>query len=169
MKTKESSRPSHFFGLLLSLTAAVLALSLTVSCAARKKTAATSAGKPEMTASSASGKTDKDTPQEMIPFVVVEEMPLFPGGDSMLLDFIAHNTKYPEAAKQKKIEGKVILRFCVTEKGTVDKISVLRSADPELDAEAIRVAGTLPKFIPGRQGGKDVPVWYMIPVTFALK
>ena len=85
------------------------------------------------------------------------------------LTYIARNTKYPEKAKANKIQGRVIIRFCVTKEGSVDRITVLKSVDPELDAESVRVAGTLPKFKPGRQGGKVVPVWYMIPITFALK
>lgn len=104
-----------------------------------------------------------------IPFVVVEEMPLFPGGDTALISFIAKNTRYPESAKARKAEGRVILRFCVGSDGSVSQPSVLRSADPELDAEAIRVTESLPKFIPGKQGGKAVPVWYMIPVEFKLQ
>ena len=103
------------------------------------------------------------------PFVVVEEMPMFPGGDSSLLAFIIQNTKYPVTAKKNNIQGKVILRFCVTANGNVDRVSVLRGVDPEIDAEAIRVASSLPAFKPGKQGGKPVPVWYMIPVTFTLK
>jgi TonB family protein len=102
------------------------------------------------------------------PFVVVEEMPMFPGGDSTLLKYIATNTKYPEAAKANNIQGRVIVRFCITETGSVDKISVLKGVNPDLDQEAIRVVSTLPAFQPGKQGGKAVPVWYMVPISFAL-
>ena len=103
------------------------------------------------------------------PYVVVEEMPMFPGGDADLLKYIAENTIYPQSSKEQNIQGKVIIRFCVTAKGGVDQISILKGVAPELDAEAMRVVQTLPKFIPGRQSGKDVPVWYMVPITFALK
>ena len=103
------------------------------------------------------------------PYVVVEEMPMFPGGDEALLKYIAENTIYPESSKAQNIQGRVIIRFCVTAKGGVDQISILKGVAPELDAEAMRVVQTLPKFIPGRQSGKDVPVWYMVPITFALK
>ncbi|MDY0098400.1 MAG: energy transducer TonB [Bacteroidales bacterium] len=106
---------------------------------------------------------------EAEPFVVVEEMPMFPGGDPALLQFIAENTQYPEVAKENNIQGRVIVRFCVTSKGTVDRVSVLKGVDPELDKEAIRVVQTLPAFKPGRQGGKPVPVWYMVPINFTLK
>jgi len=104
-----------------------------------------------------------------VPFVMVDEMPLFPGGDAELLKYIAQNTVYPENAKKNQIQGRVIVRFCVTAKGSVNKISILKGVDPELDAEAVRVTKTLPAFKPGMQGGKAVPVWYMIPITFVLK
>lgn len=103
------------------------------------------------------------------PFVVVEEMPMFPGGDAALLTYIGEHTNYPEVAKENNIQGKVIVRFCVTAKGSVSQISVLKGVDPELDKEAMRVVSTLPAFKPGRQGGKPVPVWYMVPITFTLK
>jgi protein TonB len=103
------------------------------------------------------------------PFIVVEEMPMFPGGEKALLDYIALNTQYPEVAKENNIQGKVIVRFCVTSKGGVDKVEILKSVDPELDKEAIRVVKTLPAFKPGKQGGKPVPVWYMVPINFTLK
>jgi protein TonB len=106
---------------------------------------------------------------EQAPFVVVEEMPMFPGGDPALLAYIAANTQYPEIAKENNIQGKVIVRFCVTSKGGVNQVSVLKGVDPELDKEAIRVVTTLPPFKPGKQGGKPVPVWYMVPIAFTLK
>jgi TonB family protein len=103
------------------------------------------------------------------PYVAVEEMPMFPGGDAALLKFIAENTMYPESSKAQNIQGRVIIRFCVTAKGSVNQISILKGVSPDLDTEALRVVQTLPKFKPGRQSGKDVPVWYMVPITFALK
>ena len=103
------------------------------------------------------------------PFVVVEEMPTFPGGDVALLKYIGMNTHYPESAKQHNIQGRVIIRFCVTEKGGISKISVLKGVSSELDEEALRVVKTLPEFKPGKQGGKPVPVWYMVPITFTLR
>jgi len=104
-----------------------------------------------------------------VPYVVVEEMPMFPGGDAALLKYIGENTKYPELAKENNIQGRVIIRFCVTSKGSVSQISVLKGVDPELDKEAIRVVKSLPTFRPGSQGGKPVPVWYMVPISFNLK
>ncbi len=109
----------------------------------------------------------EEAPQEV--FVVVEEMPSFPGGDTELFRFIYDNIKYPELAKENNIQGKVILRFCVTYKGTVDQVSVVRGVDPSLDEEAIRVIKMLPLWKPGKQGGKPVNVWYSVPISFQLK
>jgi TonB family protein len=106
--------------------------------------------------------------EEGTPYVVVEEMPMFPGGDSVLLAYISQNTKYPQVAKANGIQGRVIVRFCVTDVGGIDRVSVLRGVDPDLDAEAVRVVTSLPKFKPGKQDGKPVNVWYMVPITFAL-
>jgi len=111
---------------------------------------------------------EEDDP-EAEPFVVVEEMPMFPGGEVELLKWIMEHTQYPEVAKENNIQGKVIVRFCVTSKGTVDRVSILKGVDPELDKEAIRVVQQLPAFKPGKQGGKPVPVWYMVPINFTLK
>jgi TonB family protein len=102
-------------------------------------------------------------------YKVVDVMPVFPGGDTALLSFIAKNTVYPEQAKLNAIQGKVLARFMVKEDGTVSDVTILQSANPELDAESIRVVSSLPKFTPGLLKGKAVPVWYMIPIDFKLK
>jgi TonB family protein len=114
-------------------------------------------------------KAEKSDPKEEYAFVAVEEMPMYPGGDAELLKFIGENTRYPQSAKNANIQGKVIVRFCVTSKGGVSMISVLKGISPDLDAEAIRVVSTISNFRPGRQGGKPVPVWYMVPIAFTLK
>ena len=102
------------------------------------------------------------------PFVVVEQMPHYPGGEVELLNFIRDNTKYPEAARANKIQGKVIIRFIVNTQGKAEGISVIKGVDPELDFEAVRVISMLSGFTPGMQGGKAVNVWYMVPVNFEL-
>lgn len=109
------------------------------------------------------------TMEEEIPFVVVEEMPVYPGGDAALLKYLGENVVYPPEAVKKNIQGRVIVRFCVTSKGGITQATVLKGVDPLLDAEALRVVMNLPSFKPGRQGGKAVPVWYMVPITFTLK
>jgi len=108
-----------------------------------------------------------EEPKEI--FVVVEEMPKFPGGDPELMKFINSNIIYPEAAKSENIQGRVILRFAVMADGNVDNVQVLKKVDPSLDEEAVRVVKSLPRWTPGRQGGKQVNVWYSVPITFALK
>jgi protein TonB len=151
MKTKKSIDQKSKLNVLSSLSFVLLMLAILTSCSASKKTARTPAISSDE------------------PFVVVEEMPVFPGGDSTLLAYIAQNTHYPEKAKLSKTEGKVIVRFCVTATGGVDRISTLKGVSPELDSEANRVVSTLPAFKPGRQGGKNVAVWYMVPIDFKLK
>jgi periplasmic protein TonB len=111
----------------------------------------------------------KESDAEPEPFVVVEEMPMFPGGDEALLKYLRENANYPEIAKENNIQGRVIVNFCVTSTGGVSKISILKHVDPELDAEAIRVVSTLPAFKPGKQGGKPVPVWYQAYINFKLQ
>jgi TonB family protein len=158
MKTRKSIIVTAIMKFIGLIAVVIIASIILFSCAAGKKTV-----KNNTVAESKSGLPDQETP-----FVIAEEMPMFNGGDIALLSYLAKNTRYPETAKTNKIQGKVIVRFCVTSEGGVDRISVLKSVSPELDEEAIRVVGTLPSFIPGRQGGKPVPVWYMVPINFAL-
>ena len=105
-----------------------------------------------------------------IPFVQVDEMPVFPGGDEGILKYIGENTTYPEEAKKNNITGKVIVRFIVEKDCTVTDATIIKSVDPLLDAEAIKVINSLPKFEkPAKNAGVAVRVFYMIPITFALK
>ncbi len=101
-------------------------------------------------------------------FIVVEEDPSFPGGEAALYKYISEHIIYPEVAKENNIEGKVILKFCVTSTGSISQVMVLKGVDPELDAEAVRVVKTLPAFKPGKQGGQPVPVWYIMPIKFQI-
>ena len=102
-------------------------------------------------------------------FTVVEEMPQFPGGMGEAMKFLAQNIKYPVAALQAKIEGRVIVQFLVKENGKVADIKVMRGVTPELDAEAMRVVGLMPDWIPGKQRGKAVAVKYTMPIMFRLQ
>jgi len=102
-------------------------------------------------------------------YTVIEQMPQFPGGEGELLNYINKNIKYPVIAQENGVQGKVILRFVVSKTGTVDKVEVIRSLDPACDKEAVRVVKTLPKFIPGKQNGINVAVWYTLPVTYRLE
>ena len=107
--------------------------------------------------------------KESTPYVVVEKMPYFPGGDGELLRALSESIKYPESAKAEKISGRVIIRFIVSDAGKVEAPSILRGVDPRLDAAALNAVLALPKFNPGTQNGVPVNVWYMVPVTFTLK
>lgn len=102
-------------------------------------------------------------------FTVVEEMPEYPGGMSELMKFIAQNIKYPADALQGKVEGRVIARFVVCKDGSISDIEIMRSVSPSLDAEAVRVLKLMPKWKPGRQRGRAVPVKFTVPVTFRLE
>lgn len=107
--------------------------------------------------------------QKEEPYTMVEQMPQFPGGPTELLRYIAKNLKYPVIAQENGIQGKVILRFVVSAQGFVEEVKVLRSLDPYCDKEAIRVVKSLPQWIPGKQNGRNVPVYYTCPIVFKLQ
>ena len=106
--------------------------------------------------------------EEEKPYEAVEQMPTFPGGETELMKFIRDNLKYPVIAQENGIQGRVILRFVVSKTGAIDNVTVLRSLDPTCDKEAIRVVKSMPKWIPGKQNGNNVPVYFTLPVVFKL-
>ena len=106
--------------------------------------------------------------EESTPFVIVEDMPEFKGGDKALLKYIAEHVVYPEMAKENDIQGTVYVGFVVNEKGKVTNVSVLRGVDPLLDKEAIKVIQGLPDWKPGKQSGKNVKVRMQVPIKFQL-
>lgn len=99
----------------------------------------------------------------------VEQMPRFPGGEAEMMKYLSQNIQYPANAAKNDIQGRVILQFVVEKDGQIGEVKVVRSVDPELDAEAVRVVKSMPNFEPGRQDGKPVSVWYTIPVMFKLQ
>lgn len=101
-------------------------------------------------------------------FVVVEQMPVYPEGTEGMLEFINKNLKYPEEAQKKGIEGKVILRFVVGCNGYVSDVQIMRGLDPLIDREAVRVVKLMPRWKPGKQNGRPVPVYFTLPVSFKL-
>ena len=101
-------------------------------------------------------------------FMVVENMPEFPGGDLGLMKFIQKNVRYPAIAKEYNITGKVYVSFIVDKKGNVTNVKIVRGVDKNLDAEAVRVVSSLPKYKPGKQRGKAVRVMFTIPINFTL-
>jgi periplasmic protein TonB len=161
MKTdKHSAHPTRL-SLILLIPVATLLL-LVASCG--KTTNSTTEGVGTAAAQPAPPPTKTD-----IPFVQVDEMPVFPGGDAGILNYIAVNTVYPEEAKKNNITGKVIVRFIVEKDCSVSDVTILKSVDPLLDAEAVKVINSLPKFEkPAKNGGVPVRVYYMVPITFTL-
>jgi protein TonB len=110
----------------------------------------------------------EDVSEEQI-FTIVEEMPMFPGGEAALLKYLGSNIKYPAIAKDAGIQGTVFVTFVVDEAGSVKDVRVLRSIGGGCDEEAIRVVKSMPRWSPGKQRGKSVKVQYNLPIRFTLK
>jgi protein TonB len=102
-------------------------------------------------------------------FQVVENMPEFPGGMAELMKYLQKNIKYPTISQENGVQGRVIVQFVVNRDGSIVDPVVLRSVDPYLDKEALRVVSTMPKWKPGEQRGKPVRVKFTLPVQFRLQ
>ena len=102
-------------------------------------------------------------------FDVVEEMPSFPGGQAALMQYLGSNIKYPVVAQENGVQGRVIVGFVVEPDGSISGVNVMRSVDPSLDKEAMRVVKSMPKWKPGKQNGSAVRVKYTVPVVFRLQ
>jgi protein TonB len=102
-------------------------------------------------------------------FVIVEDMPEFPGGDLELQKWIARAVKYPVIAQENGITGRVYVGFVVNKVGAIENVKIMRGVDPSLDKEAVRVINKMPKWKPGRQRGKAVKVSYTVPINFQLQ
>lgn len=108
--------------------------------------------------------------EESVPFVMVEEKPSFMGGDAnQFSKWVNQRLVYPETAKENGVQGRVTLEFTVGKDGKVSKVKVLRGVDPSLDQEAVRVVSMSPKWTPGKQRDRAVPVVYTFPVIFKLR
>ena len=108
--------------------------------------------------------------EEAIPFQLVEEKPSFQGGDAnQFSKWVNSRLVYPEMAKENGVQGRVTLQFTVEKDGSVTKVKVLRGVDPSLDKEAVRVVSMSPKWKPGKQRDRAVPVTYTFPVIFQLR
>lgn len=108
-------------------------------------------------------------PEENTIFEVVEHMPEFPGGQAALMQFLSKNIKYPTIAQENGTQGRVVVQFVVNRDGSVVDPVVVRSVDPYLDKEALRVIASMPKWKAGMQRGKPVRVKYTVPVMFRLQ
>lgn len=111
---------------------------------------------------------EKEEKEEPI-FYIVEQMPQFPGGDIALRKFIADAIKYPVIAQENGVQGKVYVNFVVGKDGQVTDAKVIRSVDPSLDKEALRVVNSLPRWKPGLQRGEPVRVSFSVPISFVLQ
>lgn len=111
----------------------------------------------------------KQVVEETKIFTVVEQMPLFPGGDAALMGYLRDNIHYPTVAAENGVQGRVVVGFVVERDGSITDVNVLRSVDPSLDREAVRVVKSMPKWTPGKQNGSAVRVKYQVPVTFRLQ
>lgn len=110
---------------------------------------------------------DSNKPGKTI-FDIVEEMPQYPGGDSARIKFLNENLKYPEEAREQKIEGKVFVTFVVEKDGSITGVKILRGIGGGCDEETIRVIESMPKWEPGKQRGKKVRVRFNMPIIFKL-
>ena len=110
---------------------------------------------------------DEDNENDEI-FEVAEQNPSFPGGEKAQADWIRQNLRYPQSAKEKNIQARVLVQVVVNKDGSIVEPKVLRSVNPDLDKEAIRLISSMPKWIPGKSGGKEIRVRHMIPITFRL-
>lgn len=146
------------FANLKTLVGVLLAMSLiTVSSCSQKKLTKS----PSVQVNSE--QTDEKVYQE------VEQMPEFPGGELELRNFLSRSVKYPIDAAKNKIQGKVFVNFVIGKDGSVKDARILRGADPLLDAEALRVVKSSPKWQPGKQKGKVVSVSFTVPINFVLQ
>ena len=100
---------------------------------------------------------------------VAEQMPEYPGGMPAMFEFLMKNLKYPKDAEKQKVEGRVMVMFVVETDGSISDVKVAKKTFPSLDAEAVRVVQSMPKWTPGRDKGKVVRVQYTLPVSFRLK
>ena len=158
MMNKQTSNPLARFKYLLfvPLAVALLAMNSTAMRAnVQKKVVKTN-------------KTTKKSGANDKVYVVVEQMPSFPGGDSALLKYLFENIKYPMSALKAQKQGRVMVRFTVEKDGAITNVKVARSVTPSLDAEAVRAIKSMPKWTPGKQGGQLVRVRYNVPVSFKL-
>jgi TonB family protein len=115
------------------------------------------------------GSEKKSAPLQEEVFTVVEIMPVFPGGENALPEYLMKSVTYPQVARDKGIQGKVYVSFVVGKDGSVINSKIVRGVDIALDTEALRVVNSMPKWTPGKQSGKDVAVQYTVPIKFVLQ
>ena len=169
MNKKKSNATGHIKYALFVLPAFALLVAGNISCS--QDASQTEDAKEEVVApvSPEAKEAPADSTAKEEVFMVAEQMPEFPGGMKELLKFLQNNLKYPENAMKNNVQGRVIVQFVVEKDGTLTEFKVARSVDPDLDAEALRVLQTMPKWKPGMQRGKIVRVKFTVPVSFKLQ
>lgn len=169
MNKKKSNATGHIKYTLFVLPAFALLVAGNISCS--QDASQTEDAKEEVVApvSPEAKEAPADSTAKEEVFMVAEQMPEFPGGMKELLKFLQNNLKYPENAMKNNVQGRVIVQFVVEKDGTLTEFKVARSVDPDLDAEALRVLQTMPKWKPGMQRGKIVRVKFTVPVSFKLQ
>lgn len=108
-------------------------------------------------------------PKQPDVYDVVEGMPQFPGGEAALMQYLSQNIRYPKEAMEAKTQGRVIVQFVIEKDGSISGAHVVKSVNPQLDAEALRVVNAMPNWTPGTQNGQTVRVKYAVPISFRLK
>lgn len=111
----------------------------------------------------------KEEKKEEEIFVAVEQPAEFPGGQTALMKWLSQNIRYPEAAQQNDIQGRVIVKFVVEKDGSIGQASIVKGVDKDLDREALRVVKKMPKWQPGKNNGVAVRSYFNLPVTFKLQ
>lgn len=169
MNKKKSNAAGHIKYALFVLPAFALLVAGNISCS--QDASQTEDAKEEVVApvSPEAKEAPADSTAKEDVFMVAEQMPEFPGGMKEMLKFLQENVKYPENAMKNNVQGRVIVQFVVEKDGTLTEFKVARSVDPDLDAEALRVLQTMPKWKPGMQRGKIVRVKFTVPVSFKLQ
>lgn len=169
MNKKKSNAAGHIKYALFVLPAFALLVAGNISCS--QDASQTEDAKKEVVApvSPEAKEAPADSTAKEEVFMVAEQMPEYPGGMKEMLKFLQENVKYPENAMKNNVQGRVIVQFVVEKDGTPTEFKVLRSVDPDLDAEALRVMKAMPKWKPGMQKGQVVRVKFTVPVSFKLQ
>lgn len=169
MNKKKSNAAGHVKYALFVLPAFALLVAGNISCS--QDASQTEDAKEEVVApvSPEAKEVPADSTAKEEVFMVAEQMPEFPGGMKEMLKFLQENVKYPENAMKNNVQGRVIVQFVIEKDGTPTEFKVLRSVDPDLDAEALRVMKAMPKWKPGMQKGQVVRVKFTVPVSFKLQ
>lgn len=169
MNKKKSNAAGHIKYALFVLPAFALLVAGNISCSQDASQAEDAKEEVVAPVSPEAKEAPVDSTAKEEVFMVAEQMPEYPGGMKEMLKFLQENVKYPENAMKNNVQGRVIVQFVVEKDGTPTEFKVLRSVDPDLDAEALRVMKAMPKWKPGMQKGQVVRVKFTVPVSFKLQ